>query len=111
MTATELLSEITRRGISIEVAGDRLRVPADIDPALVESIKAHKAELLKLCTLPPPLDHRWTCIMPADWECPTCGRLATWFTIDGDPGCLRCSPPKPKARHQYIRARPRARKG
>ena len=48
MTATEILGELTCRGVSLEVVGDRLLFrPQEAVPAeLVEALREHKAEIL-----------------------------------------------------------------
>ena len=50
MTAAELIAELTRRGIRLETAGDRLRYSprSALTPDLAAQMKAHKAELLVL---------------------------------------------------------------
>lgn len=50
MNVSELLSELESRGTRVEVHGDRLRIqPAEsVDEALLEAIRAHKSELVKL---------------------------------------------------------------
>ena len=49
MTATQILSELERRGVRLESVGERLRYrPKDAVPAeMVEVLRAHKAELLQ----------------------------------------------------------------
>ena len=49
MTTNEILGELERRGINVEMAGDRLRFrPREaITPALLETLRAHKAALLR----------------------------------------------------------------
>jgi len=48
MTATEILSELERRGVHLEVAGDKLRWrPKEaVTPDLVEALKQSKAEII-----------------------------------------------------------------
>ena len=48
MTATQILSELARRGVHLEVAGDRLRFrPKEaVTPDLVELLKQRKGEIM-----------------------------------------------------------------
>ena len=48
MTATDILSELARRGVHLEVAGDKLRWrPKEaVTPDLVEALKQWKAEII-----------------------------------------------------------------
>jgi hypothetical protein len=48
MTAVEILATLARRGVRVEVAGDRLRLrPADrVPPELVDVVRDRKPELL-----------------------------------------------------------------
>ena len=50
MTATEILSELERRGVELQVVGDKLRFrPVDaVTPEMLETLRAQKAELLRL---------------------------------------------------------------
>ena len=51
MTAVEILNELQKRGIDIELAGEKIRLHGsedDLDESLVESIKTHKSEIIKL---------------------------------------------------------------
>ena len=50
MTANDILSELKRRGVHLEMAGDKLRVRprGAVDPDLVEAMRRHKGELLGL---------------------------------------------------------------
>jgi len=52
MTATEILSELARRGVHLEVAGDKLRWrPKEaVTPDLVETLKQRKAEIIAALT-------------------------------------------------------------
>jgi hypothetical protein len=56
MTATEILSELARRGVHLEVAGDKLRWrPKEaVTPELVEDLKRRKAEILDALRAPKP---------------------------------------------------------
>ena len=53
MTAKEILSELTRRGVHLEVAGDKLRWrPKEaVTPDLVEALKKWKAEIIAAVTV------------------------------------------------------------
>ena len=48
MTATQILSELQHRGVSLEVAGDKLRFrpKAAVTPDLVEALRRRKSEIL-----------------------------------------------------------------
>ena len=50
MTAAQLLDDLARAGISIEVHEDRLRYSprSAMTPGLIEQMKSHKDELLKI---------------------------------------------------------------
>jgi hypothetical protein len=50
MTATEILSELQQRGVRLEAVGQKLRLrPKEAVPAeMVELLREHKAELLRL---------------------------------------------------------------
>ena len=54
MTATAILGELQRLGVSLEVVGDRLRYrPREaVTPDLVEALRKQKGELLKVLTMP-----------------------------------------------------------
>ena len=56
MTAAELLAELRRRGVKLTVNGDRLRYEAPrgaLTPELLEAMRQHKPELLRLLSRPP----------------------------------------------------------
>jgi hypothetical protein len=93
MTPQETLRLARARGITIEVAGEKLRIaPAGaVDSALREALAAHKAELLRL--LGPTLDGSGLPIH----QCAFCG-CPSWWTWDASPGwhCASCTPrPEP----------------
>lgn len=50
MTATEILSELERRGVRLELAGDKLRYRpvAAVPTELLEAMRQRKAELLQV---------------------------------------------------------------
>ena len=52
MTATEILTELERRGVHLELAGDKLRWrPKEaITPDLVEALRQSKAEIIAALT-------------------------------------------------------------
>lgn len=54
MTIPDILNELNRRGIDIELAGEKIRLHGsskdDFDESLVELIKAHKAEIIATLT-------------------------------------------------------------
>ncbi len=60
MTVTDILNELQKRGIDIELAGENIRLHGssenDLDESLVESIKIHKAELIKLLSIEAGMD-------------------------------------------------------
>jgi hypothetical protein len=93
MTAQEVLRLARARGITIEVAGNRLRIaPATaVDSVLRDALTAHKSELVKL--LGTTLDASGS---PVD-QCRSCG-CPSWWTSNTSPGwhCSSCSPrPEP----------------
>jgi hypothetical protein len=66
VTATDLLSDLARRGFTLAPDGDGIRVcPASrLTEDLREAVRQHKPELLALLRSPPPsLD-----ALPADWR-------------------------------------------
>ncbi len=94
MTAHETLKAARARGITIQVAGDKLHIApaAAVDRALRDALAAHKAELLKLLG-GATLD---TSGRPID-QCRACG-CPNWWTSDASPGwhCSSCIPrPEP----------------
>jgi len=51
MTAVDILNEISRRGIKIELAGENIRLHGhekDFDESLVKSIKTHKSKIIDI---------------------------------------------------------------
>lgn len=50
MIVSDILNELSRRGIEIELAGEKIRLHGsskdDFDESLVESIRTHKAEII-----------------------------------------------------------------
>ena len=52
MTATEILSELERRGVHLELAGDKLRWRPNeaVTPDLVEALRQSKAEIIATLT-------------------------------------------------------------
>lgn len=91
MNAAELLSELERRGVALEAAGDRLRFDAPrgaLTPELRTAMAEHKAELLGL------LDrrvHAGTTDLVAVAELLIAGQMLNW-------------PELPVAPHLTIRA-------
>lgn len=69
MNATEILSELERRGVHVEVAGDKLRWrPKEaVTPELVEALKQWKPEIIAVLN-----DSKTTgkgkCPGPERWE-------------------------------------------
>ena len=73
MTALEVLSELRRRGVEVEAAGDRLRFrPGDaVDARLREAMRRHKPEIVRLVSGRRLLDDADLCVLadrlrPAD---------------------------------------------
>lgn len=59
MTAVDILNELSKRGINIELAGDKVRLHGyenDFDESLVELVKTHKPEIVKLLSGDPATD-------------------------------------------------------
>ena len=50
MTVSDILNELSKRGIEIELAGEKIKLHGsskyDFDESLVELIKAHKSEII-----------------------------------------------------------------
>jgi hypothetical protein len=64
LTATELLDELRRRGTTVLVVDDRVRVSSDtLDDELREGIRTHREELVRLLQAP-------------THPCSTCGRFS-----------------------------------
>jgi TubC N-terminal docking domain len=88
VSAAQLLTELTQRGIRIEAHGDRLRYSprSAVTPDLADKMKAHKGDLLTI------LRSKSTNL----GACPACGeRLWEIATFDGFlnlecPACDRC---------------------
>ena len=93
MTATEILSELARRGVDLEVHGDRLRFrPKEaVTPALLEVLREHKAALLAR------LDGEHSvCAWPAR-RCYRCNGFLFWRSVLGAVVCAQCHPPAAKS--------------
>ena len=89
--ATELLNELTRRGVVLVVTGDRLRFypRTAMTPELVGRLREHKAEVLEILSEPwPEVDG------DAPDPCPQCGSLELWETMSGRWRCMKCDPPE-----------------
>ena len=52
MTVSDILNELAKRNIEIELAGEKIRLHGlskdDLDRSLIESIKTHKAKIINL---------------------------------------------------------------
>ena len=98
MDATEVLAELTRRGVKIMVEGDRLRFRPQqaVTPDLRAAMAAHKAELLTLLDGDEP-EVRWRAdamrlrMPPTGVIPPIYARSLTSPTPPGD--CLSCGEP------------------
>ena len=106
VSAADLLTDLHRLGIRLEVHGDRLRYSSRsvVTPALADQLRAHKSELLALlrtnCDM--VTDSETGALRPGDpWDsaidppepCPDCGSLELWQSFDDDWRCQKCSPP------------------
>lgn len=97
MNANALLEELQRRGVVLQVVGDKIRFPRDsVPPALLEEMRRHKPELLRLLSQPAATCVRCGRSLPPRWDlCEAC-RRANEACIDcGQPsgrGYVRCSP-------------------
>ena len=80
MTATEILSELERRGVRLEVVADRLRFrPKEaVTPELVEVLKQHKGEILTVLQSRQPATSYGLCPGPDK-----CGGCYSVGVIDG----------------------------
>jgi hypothetical protein len=109
-TLTELLAELSRRGIQIVPRGERLRYRprSALTPDLLKRLKTHKGELLTILRpfetpgepdLAPAADRperarsreEHSTDPPA--PCLTCGGLLSWWNPLGDRRCMACDPP------------------
>ena len=94
MTPHKALQLARARGITIQVAGGKLRIApaAALDPALRDALTRHKAEVLRLLT-GPQLDDEGRPLH----QCPICG-CPGWWTSRTSPTwkCASCIPrPEP----------------
>ena len=89
MTATEILSELERRGVCLEVAGDKLRFrPKDAVPAeMVEALRERKPEILAVLQSKRPATGYGLC--PGPEKCAGCYSVGV---VDGKERFLH--PPK-----------------
>jgi TubC N-terminal docking domain/Zinc-binding domain of primase-helicase len=83
MNAFDLLVEIDRLGISVEVDGDTLLYQGALTPKIKAQLQRHKADILKYYTAPPPDDL-------SDGPCPICGSRERWQWLDGRLLCRVC---------------------
>jgi hypothetical protein len=83
MNAFDLLVEIDRLGISIEVDGDTLRYQGALTPEIKAQLQRHKTDILKYYTAPPPDDL-------SDESCDICGSRERWQWLDGRLLCRVC---------------------
>ena len=72
MTATEILSELDRRGVELQAAGERLRFrPKDaVPPKLLEAMKQQRAKILEVLQSGQPVTGYGRC--PGPEKCAGC---------------------------------------
>jgi len=90
VTATELLATLLERGVTLQVAGDKLRyTPLDtVTPELRDELRHHKAELLVLLEpLPAAVIELLLRCEAGDFTAAVRGRLAAIFK-DNPPDAL-----------------------
>jgi hypothetical protein len=83
MNVFDLLVEIDRLGISIEVDGDTLHYQGALTPEIKAQLQRYKADILKYYTVSPPDDL-------SDEPCPICGSRERWQWLDGRLLCRVC---------------------
>jgi hypothetical protein len=62
MTASEVIAEMSRKGITLVARGDRLAYDAPkgvVTPELVTLLRQHKPEILAILTAPSPIGCAW----------------------------------------------------
>jgi hypothetical protein len=87
MTPVELLAEVSRLGIILEVDGEGVRYKAPVGALtseLKDALRAHKAELRQLLAAPPA-----DCL--SDTPCPVCGSCERWSWFDERTLCRVCT--------------------
>ena len=107
----QLLADLRRRGIKLEIHEDRLRYSprSAVTNDLLEELRVHKPCLMALLRAgaeSTTIDHHdkgWEDAVPVEEvpPCPKCGRLEGWQTVAGDLygiasgrwRCLHCDPP------------------
>ena len=121
-TVIALLATLEARGIVVRSDRGRLHIDApkgELTPKILESLKAHKPELLKILQVDEnvweaaewlertDLDG-WRVIERADvagleiiappLPCESCGGIEVWQDVTGGLHCPTCRPPNPRAR-------------
>ena len=109
MTATELLTDLTRLGIRLEAHGERLRFfpRAAVTPDLADRMKSHKSELLAALRSAGEIEVDTENAIepipfgPDDWPintieqpapCGVCGGIEFWWNVLGRQRCEHCDP-------------------
>lgn len=92
--AAETLTELSRRGVTIRVEGDTLRLKPRValDDGLLARIRAHKVEIIRLLAtrnggeveIGPSLPIR---------RCRACKSWLFWVSVHGAAACVTCHPP------------------
>ena len=79
--ATDILEELTLRGVAAQVDGGtiRLKPRSSLDDSLLARLKAHKPEVLAALSGSPALCSPtcWHCAGSGQCDCMTCGRFET----------------------------------
>jgi hypothetical protein len=86
MTPTDLLTELSCRGVMLEAKGNRLRYRAPqgiLTPELRQALAEHKTSILRLLSAPP------ADVLSAA-PCARCGSRERWQWLDGRLPCRVC---------------------
>lgn len=97
MLAAELLQSLITSGRTATIAGDTLRIrPPVTDPATIEAVRQHKAEILHLVgrpttqmeeqPTPPPMTDAHVAAEHLAMQ--RAGTVPSWYTLPGE--CSRC---------------------
>jgi hypothetical protein len=75
----DLLAEVRRREVRLEVAGRKIRyTPHDgLTPELIDRLKQHRADVIAT-------------LGPVPQPCPACGSAIFWLAVTGETTCIGC---------------------
>jgi hypothetical protein len=92
--AAETLTELSRRGVTIRVEGDNLRLGprAALDDGLLARIREHKGEIIRLLAARKGGEGEVRSILPTR-RCRACNSWLFWVSVYGAVACATCHPP------------------